>query len=152
MATFEERFWSKVTKIDECLVWVGNKSPKGYGKFWLNGKHHRAHVIALELKLGRPIADGLQANHNCPKRNKLCMLHVYEGTQAQNMIDRAKDGTQYAPHGDDHPFAKLNAVQVRRIRFMHDIGWYTPTELAHIYKVTPTNIVSICKRKTWKHV
>ena len=51
--------------------------------------------------------------------------------------------------GEKHGSAKLNIFQVRVIRKVNDLRLI---ELGKIFNVTPENIKSIIKRKSWKHV
>ena len=90
-------------------------SPYGYGERYVTGscvvtrsprrkvsfKRERAHVVALEQKLGRPLRPGMQANHHCDDRACIQREHLYEGTQQQNvqdMWDRKRGWSPFA-HG-----------------------------------------------------
>ena len=53
--------------------------------------------------------------------------------------------------GEGHYMARLNADAVREIRRRKSLGG-TPSSLAREFGVTPSNIISICKRRTWAHV
>ena len=62
------RFERKVLIIDDakaCWPWIGGYSPRGYGKIQIGDKHLRANRIALEIKLGRSLAVGMLACHEC---------------------------------------------------------------------------------------
>lgn len=50
-SAIEERFWSKVGKADGdgCWLWIGNKTTKGYGKFFFDKKTRQAHRVCWEL-------------------------------------------------------------------------------------------------------
>src|ERR1035437_6125251 len=65
-----EVFWSKVDRLggpDACWPWMGARDQDGYGLFRppkaTRRPTQRAHRFALELKLGRPLAPGMQARH-----------------------------------------------------------------------------------------
>jgi hypothetical protein len=92
-----ERFWSKVGRGDEsaCWPWLGAKSNKGYGNFYMFGSHPKATRVMLSLSLGRPVEAGMQACHKCD--NKWCVNpdHLYEGTQHQNIRDTVDRGQHY---------------------------------------------------------
>lgn len=93
----EGAFWSKVDKSggpDACWPWKGAERGKGYGMVKVAGKPRHAHRVALEYKLGRPIAEGLMACHtrNCTTRLCCNPAHLYEGTAKQNAADTTAMG------------------------------------------------------------
>ena len=147
-----ERFWSKVDKNGEngCWNWTACISTGGYGFFRDNDKNLYAHRISLELKLGRPIADGLCANHTC-KQNRKCVNpdHLYEGTYKQNTNDRDKDGT--TRRGEEHGMSKLTADDIREIRVLIGFG-FSQTELGQMYGVRQETISQVILGKKWKHI
>lgn len=96
--TLEERFWMLVQKPksgDKTACWLFKNVPnsKGYGKFQFEGEEYAAHRVALEIKLGRKIKEGMQANHinDC---NKLCCNpdHLREGTCSENIKEAHRNG------------------------------------------------------------
>jgi hypothetical protein len=93
-----------LSKIDRsagpgaCHPWTGCADRDGYG--WFGGKHRHANTIALEFKLGRPLAPGMCALHTCDNPPCCNEAHLYEGTKKQNRADAAARGR--IPAGDNH--------------------------------------------------
>jgi hypothetical protein len=103
--TPEERFWSKVLVTEGCWWWL-DKPHRGYGRFSLRGRVHRAHRLAWELTFGALPVE-LVADHLC--ENKLCVfpMHLEFVPTAEN-IRRGPAGRHNAlkthcPHG--HAYA-----------------------------------------------
>lgn len=77
---------------DECWEWTGTRSPAGYGSFYLAGTVRSAHRAALEMKLGRPIAEGLFACHACDTPWCVNPSHLWEGSAKDNVDDMWRKG------------------------------------------------------------
>lgn len=88
---WEKRFWSKVNKTDDCWLWTGAKTDKGYGRFWKDGKRLAAHRVSYEIASG-PIEEGLLICHRCD--NVLCVRpdHLLKGTHQDNFDNMVKKG------------------------------------------------------------
>ena len=97
--TIEERFWSKVIKgsAGDCWHWTGAKLPKGYGKFSVGPRATRkiinAHRIAWELTNG-PIPEGIWVLHDCDNPSCCNPMHLYLGTNTDNVRDKVSKGRQ----------------------------------------------------------
>jgi len=162
----EERFWAKVEKrgTEDCWLWTGGKTVKGYGVFWNNERFVHAQRFAYELLVG-PIPDGMFVCHHCDNPPCCNPKHLFLGTHKDNMRDavakgRMASGERHGTHthpertarGENSGTAKLNAAQVRVIRLSCAAGTASKAALARFYGVTETNIRLIVTRKTWKHV
>ncbi len=97
------RFWKKVRVVgaDECWLWTATRHVRGYGLFDLRGKQMRSNRIAWVLSNG-PIGD-LHVLHRCDNPPCCNPSHLFLGTHADNMRDKALKGRAPALIGDLHP-------------------------------------------------
>jgi hypothetical protein len=83
----EDRFWSKVTKTDECWNWNAASNADGYGRFCVNYKMEYAHRVAYSLAHG-PIADRMDIDHTCFNKSCVKPTHLRAATRKQNTEHR----------------------------------------------------------------
>lgn len=85
------RFWSKVQKTDGCWFWTGARR-NGYGRFGGTKPYRYAHRVAWELTHGPLESPAVKVCHHCD--NTLCVRpdHLFIGSQADNVKDRAAKG------------------------------------------------------------
>ena len=84
--TWQFRFWQHVrVRSNGCWQWVGSREAKGYGRFWLNGKHRKAHRVAYELMVG-PIPAGYTIDHLCRNRDCVRPSHLDPVTNRENVL------------------------------------------------------------------
>jgi len=161
--TIEERFWEKVDKSGDCWIWTAAKNSDGYGRFRVNGKCVGAHRIAYLLTFDS-IPDGLQVCHACDNPACVNPIHLFLGTQRDNIVDMVAKGRQRGAPGDTNASrlyperlargvknvnAKLTEEDVREIRYLHEEFGTTGADLAKQRKVCKSTICRILQRKTW---
>ena len=94
-----DRFMAKVDvrDPDDCWLWTGAVS-SGYGTIrGDDGKTKKAHRVALEIALGRPIDPGKFVCHTCDNPPCVNPAHLYEGTAQDNSDDAVVRGRNRGP-------------------------------------------------------
>jgi len=119
------RFWSKVSKTENCWNWTGWLR-LGYGQFNVGRRKFAAHRVAYELTVG-PIPEGMQLDHLC--RNTRCVnpAHLEPVTPVENThrgTQPAADNARKTHCKNGHPLSGDNLQIVfngrRRCRICHN--------------------------------
>jgi hypothetical protein len=151
-----------LARLSPCREWPGQRSAKGYGLILGDGRPRYAHREALEEKLGRPIAPGMQSCHTCDNPPCTNPDHLFEGTNADNQRDSADKGRngrwthpERTARGERCHTAKLTADQVLEIRARYRPGRQSSTNivrLASAFGVAKSSISRVVRGATWTHV
>lgn len=152
-----KRFWDHVDVRgeDECWLWTGAVNYKGYGRISFGGRGNgevSAHRTSLEIKLGRPIQDGMLACHKC--NNPLCVNpnHLYEGTYSDNFNDAVLAGAIHPIKKGTRPKnTRLTEEDVIEIRMRLENGEKS-SEICIDYPVGESQIRNIGRRYRWSDV
>ena len=146
-----QRFWRNVDRkgANECWEWKGAKIRTGYGRFKVGGKMVYTHRWSYE-RYRSEIPDGMFVCHHCDNPACVNPLHLFLGTQADNMADRDAKGRQIK--GEAHSGAKLTEADVVAIKRRLQAGGETHKAIATDYGVSQRLISRINTGRQWTHV
>ena len=143
---------------------------RGYPAIKLNNKQQRIHKLVMLAFVGET-PKGFEINHKngIKTDNRLSNLefvtHSYNVAHAYRLglnenVRRASSLAMKRKHrlglvnyaiGARHPFSKLDAVKVRKIRKMFKLG-LGDTHIGRVFGVRRESIRQIRQGKTWRHV
>lgn len=150
-SSIQERFWKSVNKLsdDDCWLYTGRLTPKGYGSFPVNGYFARgAHIISWVIH-NLKSTGGLLVCHSCDVRHCVNPKHLWLGTDADNIRDRqSKDRGAY---GSKNGFAILTESDVSIIKQRYNSG-ENAARIADDYPVSYDTVHGITRGKSWRHV
>ena len=133
----------------ECLVWLGSKSPHGFGRIHIKGRMWSTHRVAYTLHYGE-IPPGLLVLHYCDNPACLRIEHLYTGTWGHIMQYHAERG-QINQRGERNSRSKLTNVEVCELRELYRSGT-SARELAQRFHIARETVYSIVRGKNWKHL
>lgn len=161
-----ESYWLKVRRgaPDECWLWLGSCTDKGYGQIWSGETRGKTTVTCLATHLAL-LMDGVPrptrkhvAMHSCDNPRCVNPAHLTWGTNADNVADAINKGRILKHHSGKparalRPHAngrggKLTADRVRYIRASAATG----LELAAELGVSDQCIYNVRSGRTWRHV
>lgn len=148
------RFWPKVRTagFGDCWEWQAARSENGYGVMRPDGERTgptvKAHRVAWEIAHG-PIPDGACVLHACDNPGCVNVLHLFLGTQADNVADMHEKGRGNV--GAVNGATRLTEDDVRDIRARVAAG-EPQSALCEEYGLTKGPMSAIVNRRTWRHV
>lgn len=152
MRPTEETFWEQTQKTEACWLWLGGRTPSGYGRVRWRGIQMRAHRVAWLMTNGRIPQHKPFVLHKCD--TPLCVRpdHLFLGTQEENVTDRQRKGRSARGEMFKHPKhpRTLTVALVQAIRAAYPAE--STYALARRYGVSRVQIGNIVKRRQWAHV
>jgi len=150
-----DKFLNKLPEIlneNDCWNWEGPKDKNGYGVFNHNKKTLKAHRISYEIYYSEPLNE-LHCLHKCDNPSCVNPLHLFSGTNLDNVRDRVRKGRSSTGNqkGSKNGFSKLTEKEVIEIRNLYNMG-VSKKELSKKYNVHRCNIHYIVTNKTWTHL
>lgn len=147
--TPQDRFWSKVRQVGRCWEWQARERVNGYGRFRPASYAPKvlAHRFAYELLCGP--ADGLHVLHHCD--NPLCVnpVHLFLGTNDDNVADKVAKGRQSCLAGERNPNAKLAPADVAEVKRLR-AGGASRKAVAERFGITTAMVTLITRGRAWR--
>lgn len=149
MTDFLNKFWGNVVFTDDCWLWIGSRTKKGYGSYYAgNRRVEHAHRVAYKLAYG-DYDPNLHVLHRCDNPPCVNPKHLFLGTNYDNVMDRVRKNRGSRPLGESNPNAKLSWAQVEEIR-RRVKGGESQNSLTKIFPVTSTMMSRIARELNWK--
>lgn len=134
----QRAFWSRVNDKgrgpDECWLWQGGVTPKGYGICYWNGKADSAHRVAYQLHYGatKESMEGKIVRHRCGGHACCNPFHLY-------LADRA-----FVYDGENHWNTRLTDDEVLEILQFNREGW-SQMWIARRFGISQTTVSSLVR-------
>lgn len=128
-----------------CWRWIGSFKDNGYGRL---GDDY-AHRLSFRLHVGL-IPDGRNVCHTCDNRWCVNPLHLFIGTQADNMDDmRAKGRGHYGAKRSSTGITDADVEEMRRLYWSEVVS---QAKIARRYGLTQPHVLKIVRGLRWTHV
>lgn len=141
-----------------CRPWTGGTRRGGYGRMWDGERLVDTHRLAFDISKEGPIPPGMNVLHHCDNPPCIEERHLYAGTHAQNMADKARRGRarngsrlgRMGPRGEKHGLAKLDEATARRLKALVKApGRRNVAALAREHGVSPSLLYGLRDGRNW---
>lgn len=112
-----QRFWAKVktaSTVNGCWLWLGARTPSGYGNVYDGVRTAKAHRVAYMLTFG-PIPADRELDHVCHRRDCVNPWHLRPVTHAENLRASRPALATHCPRG--HAYGPRRGSNGRRVCF-----------------------------------
>lgn len=152
--TKDGQIWSNITHRWLSLTISGTGYPTVilYNRELKTKKQFSVHQLVLSAFTG-PCPKGMECRHLNSIRKDIRLNNLKWGTRKENHQDAIKLGTHQGlkNRGENHPQAKLNNNDIRRIRKMFHDG-IEDLSIGCVFDVSRTIINRIRNRRLWQQV
>ncbi len=164
-----DRFFDGIGKRlpNGCIIWSGRKDRCGYGRIRIGSpatelKEIGAHRVSYEYFIN-DAPEHMKVCHHCDNPSCINPLHLFLGTQKDNMVDMVKKGRHARRgnsgggnrkthrRGEEHHQAKITKDVVKEIRQRAASG-ERHSDLGKEFGVCTSHISKIVVKKYWKHI
>lgn len=148
------RFLKKTQWNGKCLLWIGGKTKRGYGRFKINGILYGAHHISYQIYIN-DIPEGDWILHKCDNPSCVNPIHLFNGDRSDNMKDCVLknrhnfQNKNKAQSGETHPKAKLKNKNIPEIKRLKSLG-ISDEEIGKKFGVVRSAIHKISNGINWK--
>lgn len=147
--SLEDRFRAKFVAGDpaDCWEWLAGRNQFGYGTFRAK-PDQLAHRFAWRLERG-PIPDGMSVCHRCDNPGCVNPGHLFLGTHADNMADKANKGRAVSNSmpRDTHPMTRFSEDVCQQMTKRYEAG-ETQQSLAAEFDTYQSVIGKIVRART----
>lgn len=131
-----------------CLLWAGPINERGYGQIGVSGGKWRVHRLAWALANG-DIPLGMHVLHRCDVRTCVNPLHLFLGSNADNVADMVNKGRNRACAGAQNGQSKLTYEIVRSV-WARINAHESCASIARDVGVSRTAVSNIKVGRTWR--
>jgi hypothetical protein len=146
---YKKRFFSLLKQEDECLIFIGSRNYKGYGRMH-NRNEQFMHRFSWFIHNG-PIPKGMHVLHHCDNPPCCNPKHLWIGTNKDNSDDKFRKNRFRIVSGENHPSSKISEEQAQKVAAMITDG-KTSHEISLELGIARHNIYGIKSKKIWKHL
>lgn len=133
-----------------CLEWPRQRNADGYGKVYarhaMRTVSREAYVLAVEV-----LPDNVFALHHCDNPPCFRPIHLFAGSDHDNMQDCMAKGRLKPAFGERSGAAVLTEARVQEIRKLCAEG-VTHREIASLLGIGKSTVGYVTKMRTWTHV
>ena|SRR5882762_6583647 len=151
--SLERRLLAKIVVSDDgCWYFNGSRDSGGYGLIW-DGELRTILKAnrAMWMVYNGPIPKDMNVLHTCDNPPCIKPLHLFLGTQYDNMQDMIAKGRGADRVGISNGNAKLTEAQVLEVFELLKEGKLTQAEIGDRYGIAQT-AVSYIKRTGWRNL
>jgi hypothetical protein len=139
-----------VDPTTDCWIYTGAINMYGYGHISLKRKTYLAHRVSYSLFAG-PIPQGMCVCHKCDRPACINPIHLWLGTNADNVRDRNLKGRNRCAVGEKQWASKLTDIKVKAIRILYANG-ISVEDLASMFEISRSRAHTVARGACWKHV